>query len=81
MNFVDQLHNECWKNSVIYQIYPRSFLDSNKDGIGDIKGIISKIDYFKNLNIDAIWLCPIFKSPRNDYYVFQVYGFGFFNLR
>ena len=57
---------DWWRNAVIYQIYPRSFLDSNKDGIGDIKGIISKIDYLKSLEVDAIWLSPVFKSPMND---------------
>ena len=61
-----QSDKDWWKNAVIYQIYPRSFLDSNKDGIGDIKGIISKIDYLKSLEFDAIWLSPIFKSPMND---------------
>ena len=49
-----------------YQIYPRSFMDSNGDGIGDIKGIISKLDYLKDLGIDVIWICPIFKSPNAD---------------
>ncbi|MFZ4399175.1 MAG: glycoside hydrolase family 13 protein [Bacteroidales bacterium] len=56
-----------WKHGVIYQIYPRSFCDSNKDGIGDIIGIISKLDYLKNLGVDAIWLSPIYKSPNIDY--------------
>ncbi len=58
--------NKWWKNAVIYQIYPRSFCDSNNDGIGDIKGIISKLDYLKDLGIDAIWLSPIYKSPMKD---------------
>ena len=48
-----------WKNAVIYQIYPRSFCDSNGDGIGDLQGIISKLDYLQELGIDAIWLSPI----------------------
>ena len=61
-----QSDKDWWRNAVIYQIYPRSFLDSNKDGIGDIKGIISKIDYLKSLEVDAIWLSPVFKSPMND---------------
>ena len=61
-----QSDKDWWRNAVIYQIYPRSFLDSNKDGIGDIKGIISKIEYLKSLEVDAIWLSPIFKSPMND---------------
>lgn len=54
------------ENKVIYQIYPKSFMDSNNDGIGDLKGIISKLDYLKNLGVDYIWLSPINKSPQND---------------
>lgn len=55
-----------WKESVIYQIYPRSFCDSNDDGIGDIQGIISKLDYLKDLGIDIIWLSPVYQSPNVD---------------
>ncbi|MBY0098636.1 glycoside hydrolase family 13 protein [Mesobacillus maritimus] len=55
-----------WKQSVVYQIYPRSFMDSNGDGIGDLQGIISKLDYIKNLGIDVIWLSPVYKSPNDD---------------
>ncbi|WHX38665.1 alpha-glucosidase [Mesobacillus sp. AQ2] len=55
-----------WKESVIYQIYPRSFKDSNGDGIGDIPGIISKLDYLKELGIDVVWLSPVYKSPNDD---------------
>lgn len=55
-----------WKEAVAYQIYPRSFMDSNGDGIGDIQGIISKLDYVKELGIDVIWICPVFKSPNDD---------------
>ncbi len=55
-----------WKEAVIYEIYPRSFNDSNGDGIGDIKGIIEKLDYLKDLGIDILWICPFFKSPMND---------------
>ncbi len=55
-----------WKSAVIYQIYPRSFADSNHDGIGDLQGIISKLDYLENLGIDAIWLSPVCKSPQDD---------------
>ena len=55
-----------WKESVIYQIYPRSFCDSNGDGIGDIQGIISKLDYLKELGIDIIWLSPLYQSPNID---------------
>ncbi len=51
---------------VVYQIYPRSFKDSNGDGIGDIKGIISKLDYIRSLGVDVIWLSPVYKSPNDD---------------
>ena len=54
------------KRSVIYQIYPRSFMDSNGDGVGDIKGITSKLDYLKELGIDVIWLSPVYRSPNDD---------------
>ncbi|MFZ4411710.1 MAG: glycoside hydrolase family 13 protein [Bacteroidales bacterium] len=56
-----------WKHGVIYHIYPRSFYDSDNDGIGDIKGIICKLDYLVHLGIDAIWLSPIYQSPNKDY--------------
>ena len=55
-----------WKKAVIYQIYPKSFQDSNGDGIGDLPGIISRLDYLQKLGIDAIWLSPIYKSPGID---------------
>lgn len=55
-----------WKRAVIYQIYPRSFKDSNGDGIGDIPGIISRLDYLEKLGIRAIWLCPVYASPNDD---------------
>ncbi|MDE7337249.1 MAG: alpha-glucosidase, partial [Clostridia bacterium] len=55
-----------YKDAVIYQIYPRSFCDGNGDGIGDIKGIISKLDYIKSLGVDAVWLSPVYKSPNDD---------------
>ncbi|KAK1542025.1 hypothetical protein CPAR01_05412 [Colletotrichum paranaense] len=57
---------QWWKEAVVYQIYPASFLDSNNDGLGDISGIISKLDYIKSVGATAIWLSPIFKSPQND---------------
>ncbi|MFP3488486.1 alpha-amylase family glycosyl hydrolase, partial [Staphylococcus sp. SIMBA_130] len=53
---------QWWKESVVYQIYPRSFNDSNGDGIGDIKGITEKLDYLKELGIDVVWLSPVYKS-------------------
>ncbi|WP_077619985.1 glycoside hydrolase family 13 protein [Bacillus sinesaloumensis] len=55
-----------WKEAVAYQVYPRSFMDSNGDGIGDIQGIITKLDYLKDLGIDVIWICPVYKSPNDD---------------
>lgn len=55
-----------WRNGIVYQIYPRSFCDSNSDGIGDIPGIISKLDYLKELGIDIIWLSPVYASPNCD---------------
>jgi len=55
-----------WKEAVVYQIYPRSFKDSDGDGIGDLKGIISKLDYIKSLGIDVVWLNPIYSSPNDD---------------
>ena len=55
-----------WKEAVFYQIYPKSFCDSNGDGIGDLKGILSKIDYLKDLGVDCIWLCPVYDSPNDD---------------
>lgn len=58
--------NPFYKNSIIYQIYPRSFCDSNGDGIGDIPGIISKLDYLKTLGVDVIWLSPVYASPNCD---------------
>lgn len=61
------LKNEkWWKNSVIYQIYPKSFQDTNGDGIGDIQGIIQRLPYLQNLGIDAIWLSPVYQSPQKD---------------
>lgn len=58
--------SEWWKEKVVYQIYPRSFKDTNGDGIGDIPGIISKLDYLKNLGIGIIWLSPVYQSPNKD---------------
>lgn len=60
-------HNgHWWQKSVVYQIYPRSFMDSNGDGIGDLQGIISKLDYLRNLGVDVIWLSPFYASPNAD---------------
>ena len=60
------MNRAWWKESVVYQIYPRSFCDSNGDGIGDIRGITGKLDYLKELGIDVIWLSPVYKSPNDD---------------
>ncbi len=60
------MSKKWWKEAVAYQIYPRSFMDSNNDGIGDLNGIVSKLDYLKNLGIDVIWICPMYKSPNDD---------------
>ena len=60
------MERKWWKEAVVYQIYPRSFMDSNGDGVGDINGIISKLDYLKELGVDVVWLCPIYRSPNDD---------------
>ncbi|UZW65878.1 alpha-glucosidase [Priestia flexa] len=60
------MEKKWWKEAVAYQIYPRSFKDSNGDGIGDIQGVISKLDYLKDLGVDVIWICPIYQSPNDD---------------
>ncbi|GAM60430.1 alpha-glucosidase [Vibrio ishigakensis] len=61
-----QLTKAWWKELVAYQIYPRSFMDSNGDGIGDLNGITSKLDYLKDLGIGLIWICPMYSSPNAD---------------
>lgn len=60
------MEKKWWQKEIVYQIYPRSFKDSNDDGIGDIRGIVEKLDYLKDLGITMIWLCPIYKSPMAD---------------
>lgn len=55
-----------WKESVVYQIYPKSFKDSNGDGIGDIRGIIEKLDYLKELGVNVLWISPMLESPQDD---------------
>jgi oligo-1,6-glucosidase len=59
-------NKKWWKEAVVYQIYPRSFKDSNGDGIGDLRGIIEKLDYLKELGVDVVWLSPVYKSPNDD---------------
>ena len=61
-----ETHNCWWKERVFYEIYPRSFQDSNGDGIGDLRGIISRLDYLQWLGVGAVWLCPIYDSPNAD---------------
>ncbi len=70
------MNNEWWKDAIVYQIYPRSFQDSNDDGIGDINGIITRLDYIRDLGVDVIWLCPIYPSPGadNGYDISDYYG-------
>lgn len=62
----DSNKEQWWKKAVIYQVYPRSFQDSNGDGNGDLNGIIKRLDYLENLGVDAIWLSPVYKSPQDD---------------
>ena len=63
---IDFSKQDWWKEAVIYQIYPKSFQDSNGDGIGDLPGILSRLDYLQKLGVDALWLCPVFASPQAD---------------
>src|SRR6267154_4509549 len=66
-NAVDAEGHQWWQQAVFYEIYPRSFADSNNDGVGDLKGITSKLDYLKDLGVDAIWITPCFPSPQVDF--------------
>ena len=63
---LDKTKRGWWKSAVFYQIYPKSFQDTNGDGIGDLQGIISRLDYLQELGIDGIWLSPVFQSPQVD---------------
>ena len=72
-----------WKEAIVYQIYPVSFFDSNGDGIGDLNGIYSKLDYLRDLGVDVLWLSPIYRSPLADmgydmctfcFYVTSIFG-------
>src|SRR6201996_7568412 len=58
---------EWWKRAVIYEVYPRSFQDSNGDGIGDLRGILRRLDYLVELGVDAIWISPVYPSPMADF--------------
>jgi len=66
MRYEDIPDKIWWKEAIVYQVYPRSFKDSNGDGIGDLRGVISKLDYIKSLGIDVVWLSPIYDSPNDD---------------
>ena len=66
MNNMGTIERKWWKEGVAYQIYPKSFCDSNGDGIGDLRGIISKLDYLAHLGINILWLCPVYQSPMDD---------------
>ena len=72
------MKKQWWHDKVAYQIYPKSFMDSNGDGIGDLRGIISKLDYLKELGIDILWLSPIYRSPLVDhcYFISDFYSIG-----
>lgn len=59
--------SEWWRSAVVYQVYPRSFADANGDGVGDLQGVISRLDYLKSLSVDAIWMSPCFRSPQRDH--------------
>ena len=61
------LHDTDWKKTTVYQIYPRSFYDTDGDGIGDLNGIIQKLDYIKDLGFESIWISPFFSSPQEDF--------------
>ncbi len=62
-----QVDDAWWDHTVVYQIYPRSFQDSDGDGIGDLKGIESRLDYFVSVGVETIWMSPIFESPMKDF--------------
>ena len=64
---VPTIDNTWWKHAVIYEIYPRSFQDSNGDGVGDLNGITSRLDYLQALGVDAIWISPMYPSPQVDF--------------
>src|SRR5436190_11397954 len=66
MRYEDIPNKKWWKEAIVYQVYPRSFKDSNGDGIGDLQGVISKLDYIGSLGVDVVWLSPIYDSPNDD---------------
>src|SRR3954466_12167870 len=64
---MDQGDKDWWRHGIFYQVYPRSFQDTDGDGVGDLRGIIERLPYLKSLGIDAVWLSPIFPSPMADF--------------
>ena len=64
---MDQSDQSWWRNGIFYQVYPRSFQDSDANGVGDLSGIINRLPYLVTLGIDAVWLSPIFPSPMADF--------------
>lgn len=66
MRYEDIPHKKWWKEGIVYQVYPRSFQDSNGDGVGDLRGIISRLDYIEMLGVDIVWLNPVYASPNDD---------------
>ena len=65
------MEKKWWQSSVVYQIYPRSFADSNGDGMGDIPGIIGKIEYLKKLGVNVLWICPIYQSAQMKLFILK----------
>ena len=63
---LDKTKKDWWKSAVVYQIYPRSFQDTTGSGVGDIPGIVRRLDYLQTLGVDVIWLCPVYQSPQDD---------------
>ena len=63
---LDKTKRDWWKSAVFYQIYPKSFQDANGDGVGDLRGIIGRLDYLEKLGVDGIWLSPVYASPHRD---------------
>jgi hypothetical protein len=73
MGSTDQSLRAWWKESSVYQVYPASYQDSTGSGVGDLKGIISRVDYLKDLGVDIVWLSPIFKSPQVDMVCYHLF--------